>query len=154
MRIWIDKITGNSKWWPLPVWKRARQLLQCRGKYFHTLGELAYHGLSTLYSLIAYIAGTRLRARQMSSGRRELSTNFSMESLSKMSHFLTFKRQLTKLNNRCLTYLNGPLESTWFYSFLIESSCSVSPIISSLKRQPNGYFKDEDLANIIHNACV
>lgn len=147
-------VTGNSKWWPLPVWERAGQFVQCRGKWFHTFCELVYHGLSDLYSLTAYIAGTRRRVMRMSSGRREFSINFLVESLSKTSHFLTSKRQLSKLNNLWLTHLNGPLEGTWFYSFLIESSCSVSPITRSLKRQPNGYFKDEDLANILHNACV
>ena len=154
IRMRTDKIAGNSKWGPLPVWKRAWQLLQCRGKYFHTSGKLVYYGLSVLYSLIAYIAGTRPRARRMSSGRRNVSINFSMESLWKMSHSLTSWGQLGNLKVRCLRYLSGPLESTWFYSFLIESSCSVCPIIPSLVRQEDGLFKNEDLANILHNGYV
>ena len=63
-------------------------------------------------SLIVYIVGTRRRARRMRSGRRKFLINFLQESLLKMSHFLTSGRQVTNMNNRCLMYLNGSLEST------------------------------------------
>ena len=51
-----------------------------------------YHGLSALYSLIAYIAGTRRQVRRMNYGRRESSINFLEESRSKKSQSLISER--------------------------------------------------------------
>lgn len=103
------------------------------------------------FSSTACTGGMRQRVRKTKNGSEKSSTKSLRASRQKKSLLLISKTPHIKLRQRNLTSHTGHLEGRIVLSSY-RSGALRRIAFARLERQADGTFKDEDLANILHNA--